>query len=134
MGASDGLPDATWRLESARSSSRESPIGRLTLNAPPDQAQQARAIVTVPSLSELHRTAQRNRGRTLRSQCDRTAIEPRSRRDRTAILQLSSRICFVAILRHFLECMEHDRRPIKARSRRDRGRSWRKSWPSWRLI
>ena len=65
---------------------------------------------------------------------DRGAIEPRSRRNRAAILQLSSRIHFNQIRRHFLEHLEYDRRPIVARSRRDRGRSWRKSWPSWRLI
>ena len=58
---------------------------------------------------------------------DRGAIEPRSRRDRAAILQLSSRIHFNQIRRHFLEHLEHDRRPIVVRSWRDRGRSWRKS-------
>ena len=116
MGASDGLPDATWRLESAGSSSRESPIGRLTLNAPHDQAQQARAIVTVPSLSELHRTAQRNRGRTLRSRCDRTAIAARSNRDPTAFIADLFRRDLTAFPGVYGARSTPDQSPIAARS------------------
>ena len=67
-----------------------------------------------------------------------TTIAVRSNRDRDAIetrsWSLLHGIYSTTLDRHFLEHLEHDRRPIVAQSRRDRGRSWRKSWPSWRLI
>ena len=52
---------------------------------------------------------------------DRGAIEPRSRCDRAAILQLSSRIHSNQIRRQPTEIEDHDRRSIVAQSWPDRG-------------
>ena len=73
--------------------------------------------------SDRHRTVQTSRGRTPGSWRDRAAIAHHSLRNQSTIIR-----------RHFLENLEHDRCPIVARSWRDCGRSWRKSWPPLRLI
>ena len=84
--------------------------------------------------ADRHRTVQRRRGRTSRSSRDRGAIEPWSRRNRAAIARILPRNRSHSSWRWSMELQEHDRRPIKARSGGNRGQSWRKSWPFWRLI
>ena len=71
---------------------------------------------------------------------DRSPIEPRSRRDRAAIVERSMRNQLHDRQTGCREDLQRDRRPIDARSGHDRGRSWsipaksvaRKKRKSWR--
>ena len=60
---------------------------------------------------------------------DRGPIEPRSRRDRTAIVEHLMRNQPHDRQTGFREDLQRDRRQIDARSSHDRGRSRRKAWP-----
>ena len=85
---SKGSQVATWRQE------------RAYLHQPSDRAiaiQRPREIGVLPvfwktsGASDSNLTAQKPPGRTSRSRCDRTAIAPRSHRDRAAITLLQRR-------------------------------------------
>ena len=99
---------------------------RAYLHQPSDRAiaiQRPREVGFLPffwktsGASDSNLTAQKASGRTSRSRCDRTAIAPRSHRDRAAItlLQRRNRIQMTG---------RSTTTMIRARSRRDRARSW----------
>ena len=110
---SDALPVDTWKLLERRIT-----IGRTMLV---DKAWSHDRIATLPDqIGRLRRFVEEHH--------DRGPIEPRSRRDRAAIVTPSGRINLYDLQKGILEERNHDWSTIVTRSRRDRGLIAARSW------
>ena len=125
---SDAINGLTFRhVEEPRASDLRRD-GRLAVDSPLDRDPTAtmKSYFSLSSQRSLeHRIPIRRRRRFMEEHHDRGPIEPRSWRDRAAIVDPSAWNLFHDHRSTVLENLEHDRRPIVV----DRGRSRRRSWP-----